>query len=108
MSEYRVQPPKRGAAGGLLALAAIALGAWYFFGGGIDKDVAREMDGISSQVADDEVKQYNMAAASGKAMDRCVQAGLVSAAYLQAKNSEQYARWKNVEAIDCKAAGLPR
>jgi hypothetical protein len=57
-------------------------------------------------VAADAVAQYKIAAESGKAMDRCVQAGMVAAAYLQAKDQDHYAEWKGVERTDCKAAGV--
>jgi len=39
---------------------------------------------------------------------KCVHAGMVAAAYLQAKDQGSYARWKEVERQDCNAAGVPR
>jgi len=41
------------------------------------------------------------------ARDVCVHAGLVAAAYLQAKDEENYREWKATEKTDCVAAGLP-
>lgn len=64
------------------------------------------MDKIYYQVAQDTVDQYNIAKKQGDAMQICVQAGLVSAAYLQAKNQEKYDEWKSIEKADCRAAGL--
>lgn len=64
------------------------------------------MDKIYYQVVQDTVDQYNIAKNQGDAMQICVQAGLVSAAYLQAKNQEKYNEWKAIEKADCRAAGL--
>ncbi|MRW83743.1 hypothetical protein GJ698_06500 [Pseudoduganella sp. FT26W] len=82
--------------------------AWFYFGGGLEKQAAKEMSNIEAQVARDAVKQYNIAKAAGAPIDICVQAGLVSASYLQAKDDTNYAKWKDIEAADCSAAGVPR
>jgi hypothetical protein len=37
-----------------------------------------------------------------------VQAGMVSAAYLQANDSFNYNQWKATEKSDCRAAGMPQ
>lgn len=66
------------------------------------------MQDIHNQVAQDAVKQFGIASQSGNAMDVCVQAGLVKAAYLQAQNAKEYASWVDVEKNSCKRAGLPR
>lgn len=73
----------------------------------IDQQANKQMAEIKGQVADDAVNQYNIAAQSGSAMDRCVQAGMVAAAYLQAEDQESYSQWKNTERVDCRAAGMP-
>jgi hypothetical protein len=52
------------------------------------------------------VKRYEIAKGSGSAMDVCVQAGLVSAAFLQAKDEDSYGRWKETEKADCARAGV--
>lgn len=64
------------------------------------------MDKIYYQVVQDSIDQYNIAKKQGDAMQICVQAGLVSAAYLQAKNQEKYDEWKSIEKADCRVAGL--
>lgn len=66
------------------------------------------MSEIENQVAEDAVNQYYIAQRNGTAMDRCVQAGLVAAAWLQAENEPKYQQWKQVEAADCEDAGIPR
>jgi hypothetical protein len=65
------------------------------------------LKGIEDQVAVDAVKQYGIAQRSGTAVDRCVHAGLVAAAYIQAKDEPNYRVWKRTERMDCKAAGMP-
>jgi len=55
-----------------------------------------------------QVAQYEIAERQGDKMQICVQAGLVSAAYLQAKNESSYRNWKYIENTACKQAGVPR
>ncbi|MGA8276847.1 MAG: hypothetical protein WB784_01430 [Rhodanobacteraceae bacterium] len=62
---------------------------------------------VKNQVAADAVEQYEIVKKSGSAMDLCVQAGMVAAAFLQAKNESQYRVWINKKKEDCAAAGLP-
>lgn len=89
--------------GGLFAVGVI----WFYFGGGLEKQAAKEMHRIEGDVASDMVKQYNIAKTSGNPIDTCVHAGMVSAAYLQAKDNAGYAKWKGIQSRDCEAAGLP-
>lgn len=73
----------------------------------INADAAVMLADIEMKVATDAVAQYNIVAANGgAAMDRCVQAGMVSAAFLQANAAGRYADWKEIEKRDCRAAGL--
>ena len=55
-------------------------------------------------MAADAVRQYNIAARNGSPIDICVQAGIVAAAYLQAENEAEYARWKKIEKNNCDYA----
>jgi hypothetical protein len=65
--------------------------------------------GIYAKVATDAVEQYEMVQRNkGSAMDLCAQAGLVSAAYLQAKDEEHYRTWKATEKKHCASAGVPQ
>jgi hypothetical protein len=41
-------------------------------------------------------------------VDVCVQAGLVSSAYLQAQDEPNYTKWKAVQKSDCDKAGVPQ
>ena len=63
---------------------------------------------VEDMVATDLEEQYNLASKSGDKIGLCVQAGLVSAGYLQAKNESKYLEWKDVEKRDCAAAGIPK
>lgn len=69
---------------------------------------ATVLDGIHRQVADDAIAQYEIAKRQGDPIQICVQAGMVAAAWLQAKDEAQYREWKDVEARDCAAAGMPK
>lgn len=92
---------------GVISLVFLAVAAWYFFGGGLEQQAQSGMDDIYSKVAQDAIDQYRITARNGSAIDRCVQAGMVSAAFLQAKNDAAYAQWKQTESADCGAAGMP-
>lgn len=92
----------------VFSLILVAAGGWYFFGGGLEQQASKDMHEIENTVAADAVAQYEIAKRNGSAVDACVQAGMVSAAYLQAKNEAQYAAWKATEKADCKLAGVPQ
>jgi hypothetical protein len=66
------------------------------------------MQQAEKKVATDAVAQYEIAQKSGDKIQICVQAGFVSAAYLQAKNEPKYLEWKGIEKTDCAAAGIPK
>lgn len=92
----------------IVGIITAAILLWYFFGGGLQSHVAAELQDIHSQVANDAVKQYEMARRIGTPIDICVQAGLVSASYLQAGDELNYQHWKRTERVDCASAGVPR
>lgn len=92
--------------GGVLGV----LGVVAYFTIGRDAEqryVASSMEDITTKVAIDAVAQYEMAKRQGDPMQTCVQAGMVSAAWLQAKNEAQYVAAKAVEKADCTRAGVP-
>jgi hypothetical protein len=66
------------------------------------------MSNIEKQVASDSVRQYEIVQRNGSKMDMCVHAGIVSAAFVQAKDEENYKIWNAKENSDCARAGLPR
>lgn len=81
--------------------------AYFIFGGGVEKQAAKQMETIENQVALDTEKQYEIAKSSGNAIDCYVQAGMVAAAYLQANDEENYKKWKAIENEEAKNAGMP-
>lgn len=104
--------------GGLATLIVAAVFIWYFFGGGMERHVKQTMEQVNReaqvsmerihrQVATDAVKQYEIAKRSGTAIDAYVHAGLVAAAYLQAKDEINYQKWKRIEASEARTAGVP-
>ncbi|WP_074406093.1 hypothetical protein [Aquimarina megaterium] len=88
--------------GGIITIVFLA----FFFGGGLEKQAKKEINKIEIQVANDAVKQYEIAKRNGSAMDAYVQAGLVTAAYLQANDERNYKKWKKIEEQEGKNAGL--
>ncbi|MDZ4307359.1 hypothetical protein [Allopontixanthobacter sp.] len=84
----------------LFAIAALVLG-------GCDQLVDQQMQDIHKQVAQDATDQYDIAKRQGDLIQICVQAGLVAASYLQAKDEANYNSWKLIEDADCAKAGMP-
>lgn len=84
---------------GLVAVSALV---------GCDAAVDAQMDSTYDKVSEDMVTQYEIAKKQGDAMQTCVQAGMVSAAYLQAQDEAKYNEWKATEKEDCKAAGIDK
>jgi hypothetical protein len=77
----------------LWALVVAGAAIWYFWGGGLE-----------DQVASDSIETYKIAKRSGDEMQACVHAGIVSAAFLQSKNEEKYRQWQKTEKEDCELA----
>lgn len=106
MSEQSEQKQGSSAVSALGTLIVMAVGGWYYLGGGLEQHAAREMDKIEVQVANDAVKQYEIAKRSGSAMDACSAAGMMAAAYLQAQDEAGYQRAQALKDKDCRSAGL--
>jgi outer membrane lipoprotein-sorting protein len=66
-----------------------------------------QMDPIYQKVVDDSIHEYEIVKKNGEKMETCVHAGMVKAAYLQAKDEANYKKWNDVEKSDCKVAGMP-
>ncbi|KLT70217.1 hypothetical protein [Flavobacterium sp. ABG] len=106
--ETKMETPKKTSKAKTIISAIIFIGViWYFFGGGMDKQVAKDMQKIENQVALDAEQQYEIAKNGGDKMQTYVQASLVAAAYLQAKDEVNYNKWKAIEKEDAKNAGIP-
>jgi hypothetical protein len=65
------------------------------------------LDGIYAKVASDAINHYSIAKRNGTVIDVCIQAGLVSAAFLQANDEANYKVWKQTQQTDCSNAGMP-
>jgi hypothetical protein len=72
-----------------------------------DALVNPQMNAITDKVARDAVDEYNMTRLNGDKIEVCVHAGMVAAAYLQAKDQGNYLNWKQTERNDCADAGMP-
>ncbi len=59
-----------------------------------------------NRAVDDQVLQYTWAVRAGSQNDRCVQAGFVASAYIQAKDEPNYQAWSGIRTNECKAAGI--
>lgn len=94
------------AAGGAVAL--IGLMHWVAGKPVSTGAAAQRYELLQLQAANDQARQYLIAKRSGPAMDACAQAGFTAAAYLAARNEAEYARWRQIEADDCAAAGVRR
>jgi hypothetical protein len=70
------------------------------------KEQQKEIDAISTQVAEDQIQQFNIAVKNGDAMQAYTQASLVTAAYLQAKDTTNYKKWREIEKKFEKKLGL--
>jgi hypothetical protein len=94
--------------GGFLVLVWLV----WLIGGGAQKQVeeqtAATMGQIEQKVATDAVAQYDIAKRNGDPIQTCVQAGMVSAAFLQAKDETNFNQWKATEKADCAKAGMPK
>lgn len=72
----------------------------------MNNHVQEQIDNISDHVAQEQIKQYNIAKKNGSDMDAYVQASMVSAAFLQAKDEVNYKKWKKIEKELAKKVGL--
>lgn len=90
----------------IISIVAFIAIVWYLFGGGIEKQAAKDMAKIENQVALDAEKQYKIAKKQGDKMQTYVQASLVAAAYLQAKDEANYNKWKEIENKHAKEVGM--
>jgi len=105
--ENQTTKPKSGKAlKAIISIVFLVAIAWYFFGGGVQKQAASQMSDIEKQVALDSEKKYEIAKSGGDKIEIATHAGMVAAAYLQAKDETNYKKWKEIEKVDKKAAGL--
>lgn len=90
----------------IVAIVIIGVFIGYFAGGGMEGEVNRQMDNIENQVAQDAVRQFEIAQKNGSNIDAYSAASMVVAAYLQAEDEENYKKWKLVQDEYGKKLGL--
>lgn len=88
--------------GALLGVAVAGGLLWFFFGGGIEQQTAKDIQEIHNKVAADTLEQYQIAKRGGDKTQICVQAQILAAAYLQAKDEPNYQRWSAQSKTDCE------
>lgn len=98
-------PVQKSLAYRVILISILALVGFWYVSGGMTNAVQTD---IFDKVARDAVAQYEIAKRSGTQMDRCVHAGLVKAAFLQAKKETEFTSWNQIEKTDCAKAGVPR
>ena len=92
---------------GVISIVILIILSWYFWGGGMDKQVKNDMQKIEYSVAADAVSQYEIAERSGDKMQMYTQASFCAAAFLQAKDEINYKKWLDTQHKIAKQIGLP-
>lgn len=64
------------------------------------------MESTYQKVINDAIQQYEIVKRTGNEIESSVQAGIVAAAYLQAKDEINYNKWNAIQKQHDKAAGL--
>lgn len=81
----------------------VASGVFYFqASGGLDAITASNLNQINQKVALDAAQQFNIAQKTASSPELCAQAGLVEAAFLQAKDAANYQKWQSIKKQHCK------
>ena len=65
-----------------------------------------ESPNFDNKMAQDAVQQYQVAKNQGDATEMCMQAGVTAQFFMQAKDQENYNKWKTIENNDCRRAGM--
>ncbi|MEB0262297.1 hypothetical protein [Mucilaginibacter sp. 10I4] len=106
--EPQVKKPKSSVVKTIFILIVLIAAIWYFAGGGQEAVVNNQMQKIENKVALDAEKKYYISERQGDKIQIYVQAGMVAAAYLQAKDETNYAKWKAIEDSTGVVAGISK
>lgn len=71
-----------------------------------EEEVEQAVNETYQDYATDVIAQYEMTKQHGTAIDQCLAAQQVAAAYLHANSTDAYATWKDISGAACRAAGL--
>lgn len=86
-------------AGRVVGTVIVFLGLlWFFFG----------YKGVEKSVAQDAIKEYELARKGGDKVEICARASFVVVAFSQAHDEQNYLEWKEIERKDCEDAGMPK
>ena len=88
-------------------LVPVGLFAVWIFGG-FDWLTGKQLDNIYIQTAQDLEAQYRLMGSESSDIDKCVKAGTVAAAWLNAQDQVEYQNWKRIEGAHCTDAGVPQ
>lgn len=92
----------------IFSVLVAATAAWYFFGGGMEMQIAYHAQKlVRDEIAHAEM-QYAFAKRNGTLVAVCIYAESISVVYDQAHDEQNYQKWKAVEKVDCKSAGMPQ
>ncbi len=92
----------------VLSFIVLAVTVRLCLHGGVKNRAAVDASVINRQLAEYAVTEYELMYHHGAAWDRCAQARVVVAGYLQAKDDTNYQAWRRIEAADCTLAGILR
>lgn len=81
----------------IITLVIMGLLVWYYFFGGVEKSVANNF-----------VKNYEIAKRNGNTLDAATQAGIAAAAFLDAKDETNYLKWKKIADDEFASVGVKR
>ncbi len=90
----------------VLIIIGVIVFIGYFYGSGLESHAEIEINKIEVQVAEDAIKQYEIAKRSGSDLDAYTQASYVAAAFLQANDEANYKKWKEIEKEEANKIGL--
>jgi len=62
---------------------------------------------LAEKVAMEQERKYEIVLKSGSTVDKCMHAGAIAEAWLQAENEEHYEKWKKTQKSWCRKAGIP-
>jgi hypothetical protein len=92
-----------------LTLLCFGIGViWFLAGNQMAGNANNPLQMIENHVTSDSIRQFEIAERQGDKVQICVQAGLVAAAELQAKDESGFTKWKTIEKSVCNQTGLRR
>lgn len=88
----------------ITCIAAISLSSC---GEMINDQAIKSMNDVSAAIAKDQIETYNLAVKGGDKIEIYSNAMMVTEAFKQAKDEENYLKWKAITEKHKKEAGIP-